>query len=313
MPLYYFGPVATFTHDAAGRFANMLPEVGDVLVPMATPSQVIQQVGAASDAAFGCVPLENSTEGSVRESWDTLAREVRRQTACGQPAPQLVAALTLRIEQHLLTFGEPDLSQVREVMSHPQALAQCREWLEQNLPHARQTAVASTADAARIVRETADPGLAAIGPRKAADVYGLCCRAERIQTFRDNMTRFGLLARTDHARAATTSRLQERLRELAGADAWTLALLLAGIENRPGGLMSALRPLHDEGFNLTRIESRPSGQRLGEYVFFLDVQWPADQPEPAASFAWRRVQNAWAQAGITVTSLGWFPDLGVFP
>ncbi len=235
----YLGPEGTFTHEAALRFFGSSAE----LVPCATIEEVFLET-EKGNVDHGVVGVENSTAGAVAPTLDLLV----------DASIQVCGELELPVSHYLLGHGE--LSEVRRVCSHPQALAQCRRWLGQNLPNAERVEVASTVLAARMAEE---PSTAAIAPSAAAKLYGLKVLAPRIEDSSANVTRFLVLGR-------------ERSRR-TGSDK---SAIVFAVKNRPGALRDALEVFARRGIDLTRIESRPSRRRLWEYVFFADFRGHPD-------------------------------------
>ncbi len=244
----YLGPAGTYGEQASRALAELegLTEVS--FLPCAGLRAVVECLAqAGADAAV--VPVENSVEGGVTATLDALWAHsdlgIRR-------------ALVLPIRHALL--GSGSLQDVTEVLSHPQALAQCSGWLAAQLPQALQLPTSSTAEAARMV--AGSRFRAAIASRKAGLEHGLEELAYPVNDVAGNRTRFLLLHRGE--------------RRLEG-DVASLAFSLH--RNAPGALLEALACLAEQGLNMNRIESRPSKRELGEYVFFVDVELPAQQPE----------------------------------
>ena len=244
----YLGPAGTYGEQASRALAELegLTEVSFLpCVGLRAVVECLAQAGA--DAAV--VPVENSVEGGVTATLDALWAHsdlgIRR-------------ALVLPIRHALL--GSGSLQDVTEVLSHPQALAQCSGWLAAQLPQALQLPTSSTAEAARMV--AGSRFRAAIASRKAGQEHGLEELAYPVNDVAGNRTRFLLLHRGE--------------RRLEG-DVASLAFSLH--RNAPGALLEALACLAEQGLNMSRIESRPSKRELGEYVFFVDVELPAQQPE----------------------------------
>jgi len=300
-PLYvihYLGPEGTHSHEAALQFARLVGSDQFALpVAVASIESVVSAVADSKDVhVLGCVPLENSIQGSVTQTWDTLLQAALDSPSqnvlgkTGNPQMQLQASLTLPINHYLLTRNGAELSEITEVLSHPQALLQCRKWLQQQMPNARTTPVASTADAAHNVFQRVGANIAAIAGRTAALCYDLETTPEPIQDESNNVTRFGLIGRSN---VLEDSGLKH-----------TTAVCLLGVSNRPGGLLHALKPFDDAQFNLSRIESRPIGHRLGEYVFFLDVTTTASSANWERADAWKSVLYAMNGLGIQVVHLG---------
>jgi len=222
-----------------------------------------------NEADRGVVPIENSIEGSVTESLDALAdRDVA-----------VVKEIVTPIRHALLAQGET----FQTVASHSQALAQCRTYLDGEYPHATLEAVASTA--AGVERAHEDPEVAAIGHPDNAD-SNLQVLAEDIQDRTSNATRFLVVAPSEE-------------RSRAGGKT---SLVVYPNTNYPGLLLELLEPFADRDINLSRVESRPSGERLGDYVFHVDI---------AAGLYEDRTQEA-VGAIESVVSEGWVRRLGSY-
>lgn len=233
----YLGPQATFSHMAAVSFFG----ASCTFQPRGAITDVFREV-AGGGADFGVVPLENSTEGAVGLTLDELV--TTDLNICGE--------VCLPVSHTLMSLGD-DLSAVKSVLSHPQALAQCRGWLARNLPDAALIETSSTAAAAQ--RAAQESGAAAVGSEMLADRHGLKVLAENIQNRQVNLTRFAVLGRLECART--------------GRDKTSTVLSLP---HEPGTLSRALTPLARAGINLTRIESRPAPGRPWNYVFFIDFE-----------------------------------------
>ncbi len=240
----YLGPAGTFS-DAARR---VLPRsAAGEAVPFTTVSSCLAAVRAGKvDGAV--VPMENSLEGSVNATLDELSR--------GQPLV-ISHEVVLPVSFAMLVRPGTVTSDVRRVTTHPHAEAQCRAWLAANLPEALVVPATSTAAAAAAV---ADPGSgfdAAVSSAVAGEHYGLVPLATGIQDA-DAHTRFVLVTRPGSPPAPT------------GADKTSLVVYLA--EDRTGALLEILEQFATRGVNLTRIESRPVGSRLGQYTFSIDCE-----------------------------------------
>jgi chorismate mutase/prephenate dehydratase len=233
----FLGPEGTFTQTAA------LKQFGHSVrtVPMGSIADIFREVEAGS-CHFGVVPVENSTEGVISHTLDTLLNSSLR--ICGE--------VTLRIHHHLLSRGAA-LKGITRVFSHQQSLAQCRGWLDRRLPNAEREAVGSNAEGAR--RAAAEPGSAAVAGEAAAEIYGLEVLVRNIEDEPNNTTRFLVIGRRD----APPS----------GRDKTSLLL---GCRNVAGALHRLLAPLARHGISMTRIESRPSRLGLWDYVFFIDIE-----------------------------------------
>ncbi|HXG19370.1 MAG TPA: prephenate dehydratase [Methylomirabilota bacterium] len=235
----YFGPEATYTHMAAReQFGSQA-----VFTPLATIPQVFAEVEHAR-ADYGVVPIENSTEGSVAITLDTFV----------DSPLQIIAEVALEI-RHCLLSRAARLEHVQRVLAHPQALAQCRRWLAAHLPGAITEEAASNARAAELA--VADPRVAAIAGRMAAEHYKLNVLAAGIQDQAANFTRFAVLGRAQPSGQPT------------GHDKTSLLL---SVRDEVGALYRALQPFAENAINLLRIESRPLKGRPWEYLFFIDVE-----------------------------------------
>jgi prephenate dehydratase len=241
MRLAFLGPVGTYGEQAAQRLAA-LEGMAAELVAKPVIRAVIQAV-ADGDCEAAVVPVENAVEGGVTACLDALWEH---------PELRVVHALVLPIRHALLGTGP--IAGISEVLSHPQALAQCAQWLAANLPGALQLPTNSTAEAARLVRGSRFRG--AIASREAAIEHGLDVLAYPINDLPGNCTRFLLLRR----------QAVERQGPLLASLAFSLQA------NSPGALLEALGCFSRHGLNMARIESRPSKRELGEYIFFVDLE-----------------------------------------
>ncbi len=241
MRLAFLGPVGTYGERAAQQLVQ-LEGLGEVTyVPQAGIRAVIQSL-ASGDCEAAVVPVENSVEGGVTTCMDALWEH---------PDLTIARALVLPIRHALL--GSGPLEGISEVLSHPQALAQCAQWLEQHLPTALQLPTSSTAEAARLVRGSRFRG--AIASLEAAQEHGLSVLAYPINDVPGNCTRFLLLRRGERSSQGPL-----------------LSLAFSLLSNRPGALLEALGCFAGEGLNMSRIESRPSKREMGEYIFFVDLE-----------------------------------------
>jgi prephenate dehydratase len=246
MRIAYLGPAGTFTEDALHEAAA---EGQFEPLRTATVPDAILAV-ERGDAERALVPFENSIEGSVRSTLDTLAFEAERVTIVGE--------YDFAVQAMLIAREALDLGQVEGVLSHPQPLAQCDRFLREQLPNAARQSVESTAEAVRIISESEAPWVA-IGARAAASLYGCTILREGIEDETDNVTRFVWIAP-----AGTKP---------SGEGAWKTSLVFSELgEDHPGALVEALQEFSSRGVNLTRIESRPLRLGLGRYMFFCDLE-----------------------------------------
>ena len=273
MRIAYLGPRGTFSEDAL-RAAVGDEEVDAVPAPSVYDAIVAVREGTAERAL---VPFENSIEGAVTTTLDTLAFDAGGVT--------LVGEYDLPIRLCLMTRERVEPDAIEVVLSHPQPSAQCARYLRENLPRAEVRATPSTAEAVRTVVETEEPW-AAVGTASAAALYGAKVLREGIEDEPDNVTRFVWVA-------------PEGTRP-SGAGAWRTSLVFSELgEDHPGALVDALQVFSDRDVNLTRIESRPLRRGLGRYQFFLDIEGAAaEEPLTGAIDALRskaevRVLGSW--------------------
>jgi prephenate dehydratase len=197
----------------------------------------------------GLVPLDNSQAGSINETYDLFLRH----------GLHLVGETVVRVDHCLLALPGSAIDDLREVMSHPQAIAQCEEFL--SALEATVRAEYNTAGAAKRIAEERLERTAAIASKRAAELYGLEVLAERIQTYPDNYTRFGALSRGPEP--------------LGEPDKTSLVF---GVGHVAGSLYRCLGAFAERHLNLTKLESRPRPGRPWEYVFYVDVDAPAERP-----------------------------------
>src|SRR3954469_18736541 len=241
MATAFLGPRGTFSEEAA-----LLRTETDQLVAFSSFPALVSAVetGLADEAVL---PIENSIEGAVSTTLDLLIHETTL---------RISGELALPVRHFLVTRPGVRLEEVRIVTSHPQALGQCRRFLERCLPGVEQVAALSTSGAVKDVAEGADDHCAGIGTARAAELYGGTILAHNIQDVHTNVTRFVVLARED---APPT-----------GNDKTSLAFRVR--ENVPGALHAVLAELAVENLQMTKIESRPSKGWLGDYVFLIDFE-----------------------------------------
>lgn len=257
MRIAFLGPAGTFTEDAlkeampSGDFESLLtPTIHDAILAV-----------ERGEAARALVPIENSIEGSVRATLDTLAFETKGVSIVGEHDHVVHA--------HLIAQEPLPLDRIEAVLSHPQPLAQCDRFLRDELPQAERITATSTAEAVRLVCESPGSRLwAAIGARAAAELYGGAILAENIEGEADNVTRFVWIAPP-----GTTPE---------GGEGWKTSLVFSELgEDHPGALVDALSEFSNRNVNLTRIESRPLRSGLGRYMFFCDLEG-RDSDSPVA-------------------------------
>lgn len=256
----YLGPPGTFGETAARRYA---PNADHIALP--THAGVVAAV-ASGMADEGVLPVENSVEGSVSETLDILIHDADL---------RIRGELVVPIEQCLLVRPGMRAEDVRVIYSHPQALGQCRGFLERRFPTARLEASLSTAAAVQEIFAHEDA--AAIASARAAELHGAAVLARGIQDRRNNVTRFVVLAPEDHPPT--------------GRDKTSIAFTTQ--HDRPGTLVNILIEFAQREINLTKIESRPSKDALGVYVFLVDFEGHRADPVCAEALARVRTKASW--------------------
>ena len=242
----YLGPAGTFTEEAA-----LLYDSQAQLIPF--PS--ISGVGVAVVTSMvdeGVVAIENSIEGSVTDTLDLLIQE---------SALAIKREIVLPIRHCLLVKPGTSADNIKVIYSHPQALAQCRSFLERCFPKAQLEAALSTAAAAEEINK-GDGSIAGVGTRRAAELYGAEILARDIQESDTNMTRFVVLSSEDHP--------------ITGSDRTSLCFSFDGDE--PGLLVGVLGEFAQRSINLAKVESRPSKESLGTYIFLVDINGHREDP-----------------------------------
>ncbi len=260
MRVAYLGPPGTFGEMAALRHA---PE-GE-LIPLPSHAAVAAAV-ASGMADEGVLPVENSLEGSVNETLDILIHDSDL---------RMRGELVVPIEQCLLVRPGMNAGDVRVIYSHPQAIGQCRGFIERHFPTARLEASLSTAGAVQEIFAHEDA--AAIASARAAELHGAEVLARAIGDRRSNVTRFVVVAASD---APPT-----------GSDRTSLAFTTR--HDKPGTLVAILTELSTRDLNLTRIESRPSKNALGVYVFLVDFEGHRADAICAAAIDSVRARASW--------------------
>lgn len=238
----YFGPAATFTHLACTKRFGTSAQY----VPVNSIKDVFDEVERGR-ANFGVVPIENSTEGVVNYTLDMFI-----------DSNLFIYGEVLLEVSHYLLSKTGRLEDIKKIYSHPQPIAQCRHWLETNLPHVPVSEVTSTARAAELCVD--DPTAAAIASELAGQLYGLKILKSRIEDNINNFTRFLILS--------------QKPAERTGKDKTSVML---SVKDRVGALYDLLRPFASHGINMTKIESRPSRRKAWEYIFFVDIEGHKDE------------------------------------
>lgn len=235
----YLGPPHTFTHDAARKHFG-----GAASYEPASSIRAAVEKTEKELADFAVVPFENSGEGTVGETFDGLL----------ETPLSIGGEIMLRVRHNLLAAREFLPEEAAEIHAHPQALAQCRRWLERAAPRAKMRPAESNAAAARFAAEQNDANIAAIASLSAARHYELKTIAADIEDSSFNTTRFLILGAAQP--------------EPSGADKTSLLLTAP---SKAGALYYLLEPFSRLGINMTKFESRPARGRLWEYVFYIDI------------------------------------------
>ncbi|MFH1877433.1 MAG: prephenate dehydratase [Candidatus Omnitrophota bacterium] len=246
MPLKvaYFGPELTFTHQASlKKFGASVTYISCDTIP-----GVFREV-EKGNADYGVVPIENSTEGAVNHTLDMFV-----------DSPVMICSEIFCPIHHSLLCVKDNMKSVKRVYSHPQVFSQCRGWLEKNLPQARLCDAASTAKAAEIAFSHGDS--ACIASEMAAEKYGLKILARSIEDRSTNTTRFLVIGK-----------------QLSGISGRDKTSIMFSVKDRPGVLHDMLSSFKNKGINLTKIESRPSKEKMWKYYFFVDMEGHCESPK----------------------------------
>lgn len=242
--LAHLGPVGTYSESAALAYGNWL-EKSDrqefMLCPQPSIAAALGAV-ASKQADYSVVPVENSIEGTVNITLDTLWQ---------QKQLKILRGLTIPIVHCLLSYGN-GLEAIKIVYSHPQALGQCQQWLSKNLPQVQLIPTNSTTEALKLLEE--NPDAAAISSQRAAEIYKVPMLALAINDRPDNCTRFLVIGDGTNNSGSY------------------LSLAFSLEKNVSGALVKPLQIFAERNINLSKIESRPTKRSLGEYIFFIELQ-----------------------------------------
>ncbi len=237
----YLGPKGTYAEKAAHILSKLAGFQTPIFVPCNGLNSVIKSI-AYNNCDAAVVPIENSVEGGVTATLDSLWKF---------PDININKAIVLPIKHALISNGE--ISDISEVLSHPQALAQCSEWLSEHLPNAITLPTNSTSEAVNMIKSSAFR--AAIGSKSLIEIEGLKELAFPINDVPGNCTRFVLLSK-------------QSISSKVNIASFAFSLL----SNKPGALLKALNYIAEFGFNMSKIESRPSKRALGEYIIYIDLE-----------------------------------------
>ena len=231
----FFGPRGTFTEEAAST-------IGDHLIPFDSILEVLDAV-EEDEVDIGVVPIENSIEGPVGVTLDLLVHDYDL---------KIKMEIIIPISHNLLINHDANIEDIKFVYSHIQALSQCRKFTEKL--GVVVTSTSSTSAAAEMVKGKKNS--AAIGTKRAGEIYGLKIAASNIQDYKNNVTRFVVINKIDN--------------EPTGNDKTSIVFSI--MDDKPGRLYKILEVFADNNINLTKIESRPSKEKLGSYIFFVDFE-----------------------------------------
>jgi len=267
----YLGPIGTFTHQAALEY---FPKAGSEFIPNKDLIEIFDNVEKGK-IEYGVVPIENTLQGTVRETLDLLID--RNLFIYGE--------IEFRIVQNLISLKGADINDIQNIFSHPQAFSQTRSWIKANLPNANLMDVSSTAEAIRRVRKLNDPTYAAIGTEFASNIYGLDVANSMIEDDTTNHTRFLVISKNENL-----------LKE--GKIKTTIVFVT---KHEPGALYWVLKIFSEANINLSKIESRPFKKVRWEYIFFVDFEGDKDN------------ENVKEALQIIETNVVWLKILGSYP
>lgn len=287
MRVAYLGPAGTFSEDALEVWPYR-PGSFEPVVSETIPAAVESVAGGGADRAL--VPVENSIEGSVRPTLDALVEQAEKVRIVGEYDHEIRSALIAR--------PGVSIEQLTAVISHPQPLAQCALFLRTALPEAEVRVAPSTSAAVREVSGSDEP-IGALGPVRAAGLYGCEVLREGIEDEPGNVTRFLWLA----PRLPDDPPVPEGLVAGDQDGVWKTSIAFAELgADHPGALVEALLEFSDRDINLVRIESRPMRRELGRYRFFIDIEGREDAPDVERAIESLRTKAEWVRV------LGTYPS-----
>lgn len=265
-PLFaYLGPAGTYSDEATRAFARRLA-VEELRMAECTSFDEVFDMVDRGKCEYGVVPTENSLEGPVTATLDNFAFK---------SSASILGEEILDIHHCLVLAPGASLQEVTTVASHPQGLAQCRRYLSERLPGRTATTTPSTAESARMA--AADPHVAGIANAFAAELYGADVHESGIEDHCGNQTSFALIGRQGHPPVFSGKRFKT-----------SLALFLQA--DKAGALLMILSEFAYAGINLTKIQSRPTKQALGEYLFFIDLEGSVNDPEVQTALSCLRLK-----------------------
>lgn len=244
----YLGPEGTFSEEASSLYQKKIGR--SEFIPFSTFHDILIAANTGK-IDEGIVPIENSVEGTIGIVSDMMVNEVDL---------KIKHELVIPVFHYLMAKKKLPLKKYTEVLSHPQVIDQCKNYLRKHLSKAKIRFTFSSAEAAKQAATTIEiEGVevpAAIANKASAHLYGLKIIASKINDYPDNSTRFAVLAKTDHKRTGNDK----------------TSIVFSILKDRPGGLHNILREFAIRDINLTKIESRPTKRVLGDYYFFIDLQ-----------------------------------------
>lgn len=249
----FLAPVGTYSDEAARVFANKMGCKNPEFVECPSFNEIYEAVERGK-CEYGVLPIENSLEGAVTGTLDIFAF---------RGGISIVGSTVIDIHHCLLLNPEATLDEVTIISSHPQALAQCRRYLNEHFPSKKRVTASSSAAAVRKASE--DKHVAAIASKFAGELFGCAFAEIGVEDHFGNQTQFVLIARQGHPGAIKGDKYKTSLALFLGAD-------------RPGSLLMILSEFAYADINLTRIQSRPTKQGLGSYMFFVDIDGSQDDP-----------------------------------
>jgi len=268
----YLGPIGTFTHQAALDF---FPNAGTEFIACKNILEIFENI-EKDILEFGVIPIENSLQGTVRDTLDLLIEKDLI----------IYGEIELRIIQNLISMKDSDLSKIHNIYSHPQAFAQTRTWIKTNIPNAKLINTNSTAEAVRIIKELNDQTNAAIGTEFSSKIYDLKIIHSKIEDNPSNYTRFLIISKEEN-----------KIKE--GKIRTSIVYVTKHV---PGALFQVLKLFADANINLLKIESRPRRKGRWEYIFLMDFEGDAKNDA--------KVQDLLKKMNESVI---WYKILGSYP
>ena len=241
----YLGPIGTFTHKAAIDF---FPNAGTEFITCKNILEIFENI-EKDILEFGVIPIENSLQGTVRDTLDLLIEKDLL----------IYGEIELRIIQNLISLKNSDLTKIKNVYSHPQAFAQTRTWIKMNIPNVNLINTNSTGEAIHNIKEMNDNSNAAIGTEFASKVYDLKILNSKIEDNASNYTRFLIISKEEN-----------KIKE--GKIRTSIVFVTKHV---PGALFQVLKLFADADINLLKIESRPRRTGRWEYIFLMDFEGDA--------------------------------------